>query len=175
MGATLPDTQAQGTQAPSKAYLETLLAYYEEEIEGEAWYHALADIVEPGPRADKMRMLAEVERHCAAIVQPLIDRYGLTPRPTAELQAAGRAYASEGPQDWDGLITYMHDSFPAYMPAFEALEAMAPEADRPLLARMTEHEAVAIAFLKAELAGESHTTEPLERYLASPVQTKAAA
>jgi len=175
VGATLPDTQAPGTQAPSKAYLETLLAYYEEEIEGEAWYHALADIVEPGPRADKMRMLAEVERHCAAIVQPLIDRYGLTPRPTAELQASGRAYASEGPQDWDGLITYMHDSFPAYMPAFEALEAMAPEADRPLLARMTEHEAVAIAFLKAELAGEAHTTEPLERYLASPVETKAAA
>ena len=40
---------------------------------------------------------------------------------------------------------------------------------------MTEHEAVAIAFLKAELAGEAHTTEPLERYLASPVETKAAA
>lgn len=172
VGAVLPPSV---TAEPSKKYLETLLAYYEEEIEGEAWFLALAELVGPGPRADKMKLLAEVERHCAAIVAPLIKRYGLQPRSTVDLYDSGRAGAAKGPQDWDGLIAYMREVFPSYMPEFEALEAMAPEADRAVLARMTEHEAVAIAFLEAEASGEANATAPLERYLASPVETSLAA
>ncbi|MEM9198454.1 MAG: hypothetical protein AAGD12_11460, partial [Pseudomonadota bacterium] len=59
--------------------------------------------------------------------------------------------------------------------AFEALAAMAPAADRPLLDRMTEHEVVAMAFLEAEAQGAHDSTAPLLGFLSTPVSTSRAA
>jgi len=63
VGATLP---------PSAKYLETLQLYYEEEIEGEAYFAALAErLTDPEQRA-KMQMMADVETYAAAAVHPLL-------------------------------------------------------------------------------------------------------
>ena len=115
-----------------------------------------------------MLLLAEVERHTAAAVRPLIDRYGLTPASDDTLAASGRAQAATAPQDWDSLIARMIKTFPADIPAFEALERMAPPADRPLFARMTAHELAAIAFLDREVRGDPERTEPLLQFLFAP-------
>ncbi|MEM8728947.1 MAG: FAD-dependent oxidoreductase [Pseudomonadota bacterium] len=163
------------TTAPSQAYLDTLLLYYEEEIGGEAYFSALADRLEAPHHKTCMRLLAEVERHCAEIVKPLVDQYGLEPRDTATLVSMGQADADRGPQDWDGMIAYMRAKFPDYIDDFKNLEALAPTSDLPILARMTEHEVVAVEFLEAEAAGAPDSVAPLRRYIASPVETPEAA
>jgi len=154
-------------------YFGTLVAYYEEEISGEAWYDALANLFD-GDRRDKMRLLAEVERHTAAIVRPLIDKHGLDVQDQVALISEGRMAAARWAGDWNGLIAYMRQGFPAYVPAFEALEAMAPPADRAILRRMTEHELVAIDFLEREVGGDPDSIAPLMTFLAVPATAKAA-
>ena len=148
-------------------YLETLLQYYEEEISGDAWYRALAENL-PDPRhKTAMLLLAAVERHTVALIRPLIEKYGLTPRGDAALEAEGRRDAKTGPQGWEALTAQMRATFPDYMPQFRKLEAMAPPEDRPPLARMTAHEAAAIAWLEAEAAGAPDATAPLLSFLSS--------
>jgi dimethylamine/trimethylamine dehydrogenase len=162
-------------QAEGPTYRETLLRYYEEEIAGEAYFRALAARLPAPAHKHAMTLLADVEAHCAAIVAPLLARHGLNAKPAADLIAEGRADAESGPQDWDGLIARMRATFPGYIADFLRLEAMAPVADLPVLKRMTEHEVVAVAFLEAEAAGAADATAPLERYLATPVDTPVAA
>lgn len=170
VGAVL--ATATSTQEPAD-YFQTLTAYYEEEISGEAWYEALAELFD-GEQAAKLRLLADVERHTAEIVRPLIDKHGLVTKDRAALQAEGRAEAARWARDWDGLMAYMTETFPGYIPDFKRLEALAPPADRALLERMTEHEEVAIAFLNREAEGRADSTDPLTAFLAVPAIPKAA-
>ncbi|MCC5974906.1 MAG: FAD-dependent oxidoreductase [Rubellimicrobium sp.] len=152
-------------KAPDPAYLETLTRYYEEEVEGEAWFEALAELMPLPRQREKMLLLAAVERATYEAVDPLIARYGLTPAPREALFASGRAAAGEGPQDWDGLITRMRETFPGYVDSFLKLERMAPPGDLPPLKRMTAHEVAAIDFLTLEAEGAEDSTAPLLRFL----------
>jgi dimethylamine/trimethylamine dehydrogenase len=161
VGSVLPAAPEPVAAGGDPAYLPTLLQYYEEEVEGEAWFAALAAAMPLPRQREKLLLLADVERRTAEAVRPLIDRYGLTPKPQAILAASGRAQAASAPQNWDGLIARMRKTFPAYMPQFEALERMAPPADRPVLARMTAHERAAIDFLEREAKGDPDCTAPL--------------
>ncbi|MEM6305352.1 MAG: FAD-dependent oxidoreductase [Pseudomonadota bacterium] len=161
-------------KAVSEKYLETLLLYYEEEIAGEAYFIALADRVD-ADAAVGLRLLGDVERHCAAIVAPLLAKYGLKPRPTPDLIDQGRADADRGPQTYPEMIAYMRKTFPAYIGDFERLEAMAPAEDLPVLKRMTEHEVVAIEFLERQGTGAPDPTGPLTVFLSGPVETENAA
>ncbi|MEM9100472.1 MAG: FAD-dependent oxidoreductase, partial [Pseudomonadota bacterium] len=161
-----PKPEKAETTDPQKKYLETLLLYYEEEIMGDAEFRAFAELFDAPDRKEKMTLLADVERHAAKLVRPLVEKYDLTPRSVGELQAMGRDYVKTAHQDWDALIGYMHKSFPAYMDDFHGLEAMAPADDLPALKLLTEHEAAAIDFLNREVAGDAASTQPLKDYLA---------
>lgn len=167
-----PPTFGQTNKKAEPGYLETLLQYYEEEIAGEAYFRALAERLPEPAQKQAMELLGDVEAHCAAIVAPLIKRYGLTPQDAATLVESGRADAARGPQDWAGLTAFMRAIFPGYIAEFLRLEAKAPPADRPVLRRMTEHELVAVAFLEAEKIGAEDSTAPLRRYLDTPVETE---
>jgi len=150
---------------PESTYLQTLLRCFEEEVEGEAFFAALAGRLERADHRRKMRLLARVERRAAAATQPLIDRHGLVPREAPELQASGRAQAAEMTTDWPRLVAGMRAEFPAYVEEFRRLEAMAPPQDRPALQALTAHEVAAVEFLARELADDPASTRPLEDYL----------
>ncbi|MCC5984504.1 MAG: FAD-dependent oxidoreductase [Rhodobacteraceae bacterium] len=163
------------TAAADPKYLDALLRAYEEEVEGEAWYRALAQRMVQSRHKEKMLLLAEVERATAEAVRPLIDRYGLTPAPRAALVATGQAQAARGAQDWDTLLDQMTDSFPGYVDDFKEIEALGPAADQPLLALMTAHEIAAIDFLHLEAKGDPDSTAPLLDFLlATPPASQAA-
>ncbi|MEM9146390.1 MAG: FAD-dependent oxidoreductase [Pseudomonadota bacterium] len=151
---------------PSRKYLDTLLLYYEEEIMGEAYFDAMAERFDAQEHREKMRLLADVERRAAAHVRPLIQLHRLTPRDQAELHRIGHEQAEAETTDWVALIAAMRCTYPGYIDDFNRLEAMAPPADRAPLARLTDHEIAAIAFLEREAAGVANSTEPLRQYVA---------
>lgn len=151
----------------SPDYLKTLTLYYEEEIEGEGYFRALADRLENPGHREKMELMARVETHAAAAMRPLLEKYRLTPRGAADLRAKGQAQAANDRAEWPALIAGMQASFPAYMEDFARLEAMAPPEDLPALKVLTAHEAAAIAFLDLEAAGAADSAAPLRRYLAT--------
>lgn len=150
---------------PDQTYLDTLLLYYEEEIMGEAYFIALSQRFSDPDHAYKMGLMAQVERHAANAVLPLVSKYGLTPRPDAELHAIGQGQATKDvTTDWDTLIAKMQQTFPSYMPEFRALETMSPEPDRARLSFLTKHEVAAIEFL--DLEAQNHdSVGPMLAYL----------
>ncbi|MEM8841682.1 MAG: FAD-dependent oxidoreductase [Pseudomonadota bacterium] len=160
------DSAADTAPDPHQTYLDTLLLYYEEEIMGDAYFRALAERFEAPDRRTKMTLMADVEQHAARLVRPVVEKYGLTARATAELEALGRADAEAEHRDWDALIAHMHSYFPDYMDDFAGLEAMAPTGDLPALRLLTRHEVAAIDFLNREVAGEPESAVPLKDYLA---------
>jgi len=177
VGAILPaqpDLQIDAPPADAR-YLETLLRYYEEEIEGEAYFRALAERYTAPRQKEKMILLADVERRCAEGAQALIAQYGLRPKSRATLVAAGKADAQNAPQDWEQMLAEMRRTYPGYVADFRRLETMAPAADLAALKHMTWHEEAAVEFLEREEAQDPNSTEPLLHYICAPlVDPKAA-
>ncbi|MEM7225795.1 MAG: hypothetical protein AAF495_22645 [Pseudomonadota bacterium] len=146
-------------------YRETLLLFYEEEIEGEAYFAALAERHDGHPK-EALILLARVETAVAAIVAPLLGRHGLVAKDRAALHACGRAQAdAKNGVSWPELVAEMTRDFRVFVEEFEALERLAPPNDRERLRILTEHETAAIAFLELEAAGDPASLAPLERYL----------
>ena len=144
-------------------YLDTLLRYYEEEINGESYFYGLA---EHFSERDKTILLARAERVAAQAVEPLLEKYDLKPRSESDLLDEGREYvADHSDYAWRDFMTYIVERYPGYLDDFKALERMAPPEDLPALERLTEHEVVVIEFAKLELAGKVDSTAPLLRYL----------
>lgn len=157
---------------PSQKYLDTLLLYYEEEIMGEAYFRAVSRQYSDPDRTYKMELMAQVERHAANAVLPLLQRYRLTPRTDKELHDIGLEDIKDEAPDWDRFIADMQASFPDYMPEFRALEEMGPEMDKSRLSFLTKHEVAAIEFLELE-AGKRDSVGPMLEYLrASPSDPK---
>ena len=146
-------------------YLKTLLSYYEEEIEGEAYFYGLVDHFE---EQDKLTVLARVERRAAESVVPLLEKYKLVPGDESKLKARGESYVQRHASfGWFEFMTYMVNRYPGYLEDFTALEKMAPEEDLYALNNLTEHEVAAIEFAKRELAGDPDSLAPLRDYLNS--------
>lgn len=144
-------------------YLKTLLSYYEEEIEGEAYFYGLVDHFE---EQEKVTVLARVERRAAESVVPLLEKYGLVPRDESELKTRGESYVGRHASfDWFEFMTYMVNRYPGYLEDFTALEKMAPEEDLDALNNLTDHEVVVIEFANRELAGDPDSLAPLYDYL----------
>ena len=60
---------------PSQKYLDTLQLYYEEEVEGEAYFDEAAKAFDDPLVREKLILLAECERHAAEAVEPLVHKY----------------------------------------------------------------------------------------------------
>lgn len=154
----------QSAEATSK-YRETLLRYYEEEIEGEAYFAGIAERMDDPVHQEKMNLLSQIETFTAAVMWPIVAKYGLTPRSIEELHANGRKQAANSARNWDAVIGYMNAAFPRFIADFERLEAMAPAEDRPALKVATAHEVVAVDFLNRELANDPDSAAPLHHFL----------
>ena len=156
------DDRSKKMRATDK-YLKTLLSYYEEEIEGEAYFYGLVEHFE---EQEKLTVLARVERRAAESVVPLLEKYELVPRDESELKIRGEGYVGRHASfDWFEFMTYMVNRYPGYLEDFTALERMAPEEDLCALNDLTDHEVAAIAFAKRELVGDPDSLAPLYDYL----------
>jgi dimethylamine/trimethylamine dehydrogenase len=152
-----------------QGYLDTLLLYFEEEIMGEAYFLGLTEHFDDPSAKEKLTLLAEVERHAAEAVRPLLDKHGLVPRTDKDLACLEQEQIeTHGAWSWSELVNYMASRYPFYMDDFEGLENMAPAEDLPPIKFLTTHEIAAIEFANMEVAGEPRSAEPLRRYLATP-------
>ncbi|MEM6588339.1 MAG: hypothetical protein AAF641_07810 [Pseudomonadota bacterium] len=152
---------------PSQKYLDTLKQYYEEEVEGEAYFAEAARHYDDPLVREKLELLAECERHAAEAVAPLIRKYALTPKPAAELQTSGRKDAQDTEVDWDKMVAGMNETYPGYLNDFKGLEALGPVEDQQRLNFLTEHEVAAIEFLRLEAIDPDISAAPLKDYLAT--------
>ncbi len=159
----MTDTQPNVTR---ENYLKTLLLYHEEEVMGEAYFNALACHFSDPDEKRKIQLLAKVERHAAESVRPLLDKYGLTPRPDSDLKQLSLDDADrDGALSWEAFMQKVAKDYKKYMPSFLALENAAPEEDLPALKVLTEHETISIEFAEQEYLGAPGTESILKRYI----------
>ena len=150
-------------------YLPTLLLYYEEEIMGVAYFHGLAAHYRSRDEQHKLRLLGDVERHAARMVEPLLARYRLVPREHSALEALGCASVqAHKDYQWPEFVAHMVRRYPLYMDEFHALERMAPVRDLRFVKMLTLHETAAIEFANREASGDPRSIDTLTRYLACP-------
>lgn len=157
-----------------QTYLDTLLQYYEEEVEGEAYFHACAERLTDPDQKWKMTLMGLVEHHAAKAVRPILDKYNLAPRSKKTLISQGRKEAAKL-VNWETSLDEMRRTFPSYIDDFKRLEDMAPPEDHLRLKFLTEHEHAAIAFLELEKTDNLQSAQPLFDYLASSPESPAKA
>lgn len=158
------------TPAPTNAYFDTPLLYYEEETEGEAFFNGLADLSENSSQLDKLHLMAAVENHAANVTLPLIRKHGLTPRGDAVLFRSGREMARKAAKPWGELLAGFARDFPGYVEDFQRLKTIAPPEDLPRLKLLTEHEIAAVAFLNLDISGEKNSVAPMVNNLRMDIE-----
>jgi dimethylamine/trimethylamine dehydrogenase len=121
MTTTAPET-------PIEGYLEMLQRFYEEEIEGAAYFDALAERFSHAEQRRKMHLMAQVERYAVAAAAPLLAKYHLIARDAAVLQASGHKQAQNVMADWPALISEI-----AAIAFLEAEAKGDPDSDAPLI------------------------------------------
>lgn len=148
-------------------YHDKVLEAYEGELIGYTFFSTLALATEAADEKRKLHFLAGLETRTAAILEPLVERYNLTPRSTAVLAQEGardaQAYAG---LDWGQLNARFAAEFPAYVDIFQATEAMAPPEDQRIMKLVTTHEIALINFAAEEVAGTDHGMGHLQSYFA---------
>ncbi len=147
-------------------YLPFLTRYLEEEIGGVAYFAALADRFSDPRHKEALRLLSEIEAAVVDAVDVLRRRHRLALRDESTLRAKGAAGAATAKYaTWPAFVDHILTRFPDYIDEFAALEAVAPEADKPLLKPFTDHEIAAIRFAEREKAGDPGSLDELSAYL----------
>jgi len=132
------------------SYTAQILAAYEGEVAGAAYFDALASVYPE--KAAFFGRCAALERATASRLEQLIRKYHLQPQSQAELAERGRRDTrAEGHLHWRELMQQTIHSYPRYVDEFRALEAIGPAEDQPVLAALTAHEVQLIDWLREEV------------------------
>lgn len=139
---------------------------YEEEIAGETYFARLAEF-HSGRARQALALMAEMEIVTARAVAPVLERNAIQIAPLDQLRREGIEAADMlAHQSSVELFTTMRDGYDAYLNEFEDTFAQAPEADKPAMQILIDHEVAIIDFARAELAGDPDSLRPLQDYLA---------
>jgi hypothetical protein len=132
-------------------YLERVLAAYEDEVAGAAYFDALAAAY--SRQAAFLARCAALERATASRLNALIGKYRMKPQPQVVLEERGALEARrESGRDWGELMRRSVASYARYVDEFRALEALGPADDQPVLAALTAHEVKLIEWMRAQIA-----------------------
>ncbi len=139
---------------------------YEEEISGEIYFARLAEF-QSGRARQALELMAAMEVVTARTIEPVLARNGIATTPLDQLRREGRAEADRlADVSATELFTIMRDTYDAYVTEFEDALAQAPEADKPAIQILIDHEVAIIDFARAELEGDTDSLKPLQDYLA---------
>lgn len=141
---------------------------YQGEVYGEALYRGIADAMDDPVRAEKWRVLAELEVVTKARMRDLVAKLGGDPRESDVFRQKGvdnvQKYAGMPWTDFMKLYSFELDPVIERYAALE--ERCAPE-DLETLHFLTEHEVVTKAFCDLELAGRPDISiEPTRQLIA---------
>ena len=136
-------------QMQAAKYRSQILAAYEGEVAGAAYFDALRSSF-----PDKSAFLercAALERATASQLSVLVRKYQLTPRSQRSLAERGVLDARTEPgSDWRELMQKSIASYAKFVTEFKALESLGPAADQPVLTALTAHEIRLIEWMRAE-------------------------
>lgn len=127
---------------------------YQGEVYGEALYSGIADAMADPDRANKWRILTELEVVTKARMRDLVAKLGGDARESDAYRQKGvdhvQRYVS---LPWDDFMKRFSGELDPIIPRYAALEQRCAPEDAETLRFLTEHEVVTKEFCELELAG----------------------
>ncbi|NQY67188.1 MAG: hypothetical protein HRT72_05630 [Flavobacteriales bacterium] len=157
-----------------KWYLDTLLRFHEEEIQGEGYNYRLMCYFEEDHEIEKTIILAKVERHTAEQVRDLLNKYKgqfeeneLKFRTLEELLSEGRTWKDweETEYDWKDEMDEIVSYYWVYNREFNDLGRISPPEDWHYLEAMYNHELSVIDFARGEFEDRPAAIDTMYAYL----------
>ncbi len=158
----MTDTDTTPSPAPlfsnDEGVNELWVKAYQGEVLGEAFFQGVAELLDDAARADKMRVLATLERRTKDAVAPALERAGLSTEPDAEMVGVAAALAPGSARGtWDEFMSSVMSVTDQFLPLYRRIGELDP-AESETADLLVAHEIALHAFARAELAGESATS-----------------
>ena len=135
-------------------YLAGITELYQAEIVGEGLFsNWLASC--PQEHAYGMGLLLQLEGEAKVRLRPLLWRLGLSLVESQAMRAAGIEEAEKfGRMPWRQAMLELAALVQPYLERYQALEAAAPDSDRPAVHFMVKHEITVKRYAELQAAGE---------------------
>lgn len=147
-------------------YAAGLKMAYEEEIGGETFFAAMAEVFDGIP-AEALTLMARMEAETVRVLTPAVERAGIAIADRDRLRAEGRAEGiALARRGWPDIARMMAEEYGAYVEEFAWTFQAAPEAERDRLQFLIDHEVAIIDFARAWRRGDADCLRPLRDYLA---------
>jgi hypothetical protein len=134
-----------------KTYLEQR---FQGEVFGEALFRTMANLCHDPARAQKFRVLQQLERETKEFLLPALREAGASAEENCERinqgQALGAALANV---PWPDLMRGFQEEFRGFADEFESAETLAPAGKESVLRHVTIHERALLDFATRELEG----------------------
>ena len=144
----------QWTHRVASDYKTYLAQRFQGEVFGQAMFRTMADLCDDPARAQKLRLLEQLERETKEFLVPAMREAGHScdesPERINEGETLGAALVSV---PWTELMQGFQKEFRQFADEFETAEALAPAGKESVLRHVTTHERALLDFATRELEG----------------------
>ncbi|SFV32112.1 hypothetical protein [Hyphomicrobium facile] len=145
---------------------------YQGEVYGEALYSGIASAMDDPARAEKWRVLTELEVVTKARMRDLVAKLGGDPRESDVFRQKGVDHVQKyARMPWTDFMKVFSRELDPIIERYAALEERCAPDDVETLRFLTEHEVVTKAFCDLELAGRSDISIEPTRELIAKMRT----
>ena len=149
-------------------YLAGITELYQGEITGEGLFSTLLATCPP-EHAYGMALLLQLEGEAKVRLRPLLWRLGLSVVEDQAMRAAGIQAADKLKQmPWRQAMLELAELVKPYLARYQALEAAAPDSDKPAVHFMVAHEVTVLRFAELASAGDKHAVQEVLNQLEHP-------
>jgi uncharacterized iron-regulated protein len=137
------------------AYRAGLQTLYDGEVMGERLLLALHVAAHAPHEADCFAHILQLETETKARLRPLLLKYGMSLAEDADLGGIPARLAGYASQTWREYNAATANRLAGVLRDYEAIAALGPADDQPILQAVVRHEAALLDWARAEAAGET--------------------
>ena len=139
----------------TEAYLDGLRVLYDGEVMGERLLLALHAAARTPREARCFAAILQLETETKARLRPLLLRHGLSLAETGDLSGIPARVAGYLQQSWEAYASATAARLGPILASYQAIAALGPPQDRPILQAVVDHEAALLRWAEMEGAGDT--------------------
>jgi len=139
----------------NEAYRTGLQVLYDGEVMGERLLLELHAAARTPREATCFAAILQLETETKARLRPLLLKYGMSLAEAADLTGIPARLAGYASQGWRDYAAATAARLTPIVADYEAIAALGPRDDQPILDAVVAHEAALVAWAQAEAAGET--------------------
>jgi hypothetical protein len=153
--SAMASDENRGTRRMNDDYRAGLQVLYDGEVMGERLSLALYAAARTPQAAEHFAAILQLETETKARLRPLLLKYGMNLAEAADLSGIPARLAGYADQTWRDYTAATASRLTRVLRDYEAIAALGPPEDQPILQAVVAHEAALLEWARAEAAGET--------------------